>query len=42
MKNKSKFKKVMDVSSKIVWRKLCSLSDLYERRVIAMGVKIIG
>ena len=34
--------KVANVSSKIVGRRLCSLSDLYERRAIAKSMRIIG
>ena len=39
VKNKSKLNKVVNVSSKIVGRRLCSLSELYEQRTTVM---IIG
>ena len=42
MKNKSKLSKVVNVSSKIVRRSLCNLSELYVRRVSAKSLKIIG
>ena len=40
VKNKSKLNKVVNVSSKIFGRKVCSLSDLYERRVIAKSMEM--
>ena len=42
VKNKSKLNKVVNVTSKIVGRQLCSPSDLHERRVIEQSMKIIG
>ena len=42
VKNKSKLNKAMSVSSEIVGRRLCNLSDLYERRVITKSMNSTG
>ena len=40
VKNKSKFNNVLNLSSKIAGRRMCSLGDLYEQGVIAKILKV--
>ena len=40
MKNKSKFNNVLNLSSKIAGRRMCSLGDLYEQGVTAKILKV--
>ena len=42
MKSKGKLDKVVTVNSKVVGRRSCSLSELYERRVTAKSLEIIS